>query len=298
LGQELQIGSARVVQTTGQVWTQRTTIRQKPGWRPVYLKTMEYLPIGTGRWLTVCQLPVTTPLDLDQALTAWRKQALSVTALLSAMLDERVAEELVVEDVLIFDEHAREVVAVVDGVRNVRTYQSANRLSARDRAMLEGIGRRRELEGGSSVMTASRWYLRGAQLGPAADAIVFFWIALEALAKPAHGTTLSKAERRLSDVAWVERAIAEAGHDPSRLAPSVGRLAGLRAEIVHGGIEDPVLLRDGYYVLEQLARLLIRHRIGATAVGWPLSPDRSSLRSPLRLLAEILHGRPRTRWTQ
>jgi hypothetical protein len=142
----------------------------------------------------------------------------------------------------------------------------------------------------------ARWYLRAAQLGPIADAVVFFWIALEALAKPPYGTKLSGKEKKRSDVAWVEKAVSEAGLDPAQVSPTIGRLAGLRAEVVHGGVEQPELLHEGYYALEQLVRLLIRQRLGVAPLGWPISPDRSNLRPPLRQLAERLHQASETRW--
>jgi len=132
--------------------------------------------------------------------------------------------------------------------------------------------------------------------GPVADAVVFLWIALEALAKPPYGTKLNKKEKKRTDVGWVEMAVSGAGLNPDRVSPTIGRLAGLRAEVVHGGVEHPELLHEGYYALEQLVRLLIRHRLGISPLGWPLSPDHSNLRPPLRKIAELLHQRAETKW--
>jgi hypothetical protein len=146
------------------------------------------------------------------------------------------------------------------------------------------------------LLAAGRWYLRAAQLGPTADAIVFLWIALEALSKPAWGTKLSKPDKRRTDVEWVEEAVRATGVDTSALEPDIGRLAGLRAEIVHGGVEAPALLRPGYYTLEAIVRLLLRARLGTGPAGWALQPGIPNLRSPLRQLALIGHRFRKIAW--
>ena len=293
---ELRVGDARVAQTEGPLWTQVTSIRQQPGWRPTYLKSMSQVSVGLGQVLTVCQLDVRVPEDLLSAMEVWRDRALAVIASVAALLDERVAQELVLEDLLVFNTSGSEIVGVVDHVTKVRKFHAANRMLKEHRAGLEALGSSIDFEANSPFVSSSRWYLRGAQLGPVADSIVFFWIALEALSKPPHGTKLTSSERRLSDVEWVERAVAEAGVTPTDVSPTIGRLAGLRAEVVHGGVEQPALLDEGFYALEQLVRLLVRHRFGLNPFSWPLAPDNSNLRPPLRYLAEQLHNRPETRW--
>lgn len=222
----------------------------------------------------------------------------AIAGSIAAVLDERVAQELLLEDLLVFGARDTAAVAVADHVTRLRTFQSANRMLKEHSAGLKALGNAVDFEGENPVVAAARWYLRAAQLGPVADAIVFFWIALEALAKPPYGTKLSAAQRHLSDVDWVEDAIREAGVQPTDVSPTVGRLAGLRAEIVHGGAEHPALLSEGYYALEQLVRLLLRHRLDIAPYGWPLTPDASNLRPPLKYLADALHQLPETQWTR
>jgi hypothetical protein len=137
---------------------------------------------------------------------------------------------------------------------------------------------------------------RAAQSGVTPDAIVFLWIALEAISKPRFGTKTAKSQKKLSDVEWVESALQSAGIDPTKISPSVGRLAGLRAEIVHGGVETPALLGDGYYVLEALTRLLIRERLATGPMTWPAFPGASNLISPLKETADLLRRFPHTTW--
>ena len=292
----LKVGPVDVFQARGPIWTQRTLIQQRPGWRPLFVKTMEYVRVGETEWLTIYQRTARVLPDLARAIVVWRDQTLAVAGFVSAVLDERVAQELLVEDILVFNSEESEVSWVVDHVARLRTFQSTNRLLAEHRERLEAVGREFDLDEESPAIAAARWYLRGAQLGPVADAIAFFWIALEALAKPPYGTKLSGPEKSRSDVAWVEMAVDQAGVDPASVSPSVGRLAGLRAEVVHGGVEEPELLHVGYYALEQLVRLLLRYRLGGSPVGWPLTPERSNLRPPLRWLAERLRRSPQTRW--
>jgi len=109
---------------------------------------------------------------------------------------------------------------------------------------------------------------------------------------------MTKREKKLTDVAWVERAVTDAGLNPSVLQPGIGRLHGLRAEIVHGGVEAPALLRNGFYTLEAVVRLLLRRRLGITHAGWPLQPGVPNLRAPLRQLALVGHSLRKVVWRQ
>jgi hypothetical protein len=293
---ELLIGPIRITQTPGPVRTQVTRVRQEPGLRPTFYKRMEARAVGVDEFLTVAEREVVVSEDLGELMTTSYSAALAAVALVAAVLDERVAQEVLASDLLIFDEQRAEVIAAADHVPDVRTFQSANAMLEPHTRALAAIGAGADLETESPLLLGARWYLRASQLGPVADAVVFFWIALEALAKPPYGEPLTSAERPRSDVVWVERAVAAAGVDHGDLDPSIGRLAGVRAEIVHGGRTQPAALRPAYYMLEQLTRLLLRERLGMGELGWPLAPDNSNLRPPLREEAERLHRQPATVW--
>jgi hypothetical protein len=288
------IGNAIIAQTDAPIRTQRTHIAQLPGWRPTFVKEMEHgVEVGRGDCLTVCQLDVVLPPGLSRAMRLWRDQALGAISLVVALFDERLAQAELAEDLLVLDGDG-EVIATLDHVGELRTFRAVNRVLDLHRDLLAGIADT-DLTADDPKLTAGRWYLRAAQLGPTPDAIVFLWVALEALSR-AGADGLVGAERPRTDVAWVERALRLAGLDPAAVEPSVGRLAGLRADVVHQGMEQPDLLREGYYALEQLARLLLRHATGAGPLGWPLSPDQSNVLAFLQPLADRLHARPRTIW--
>ncbi|HEX6153237.1 MAG TPA: hypothetical protein VFZ19_06925, partial [Solirubrobacterales bacterium] len=292
--QSIDIGGVCIAQTAGPVWTQKTDIRQSPGWRPVYHKRMRRFPVGDGEDLTVCTIPVRLGPDLrPRDLEQWHSQAHAAVGIAVAVFDERLAIEQLGEDLVILDEFGMGETAA-DQVVRVREYPPVNRVSPAHRralAKLESL----DLSRPAPLNAATRWYLRAAQEGPTPDAVVSLWIALEALSKPPYGTKLSSALRRRSDVEWVEHAVREAGGDPN-VDPTIGRLAGLRAQIVHGGIEQPKLLREGFYTLEASARLLIRHQL-EIGVGWQLCPNRANLKEPLQSLAAYLQNRFRaTRW--
>lgn len=296
LPDQFYVGAARISQTTGPLRTQRTEIVQRPGLRPLFEKSMKHVLVGDGLPLTVCELEVTVESDLSRAMNVWRYQVLAAVSLVVALFDERIAQEEIAEDLVIFDEAGAEPLAAVDHVATLRTFQSANAVLEVHRELLAQLAGAVDLAADDPVIAAGRWYLRGAQLGPIADAVVYFWIALEALAKPRWGTRLTAEERGRPDTKWVELAISEAGLDPAQVQPTIGRLAGLRAEIVHGGVEQPDLLREGYYALEQIVRLLLRHRFGTGPYAWPLAPGKSNLRGPMRVVGELLHRVPRTVW--
>jgi hypothetical protein len=135
---------------------------------------------------------------------------------------------------------------------------------------------------------AGRWYLRAVQSGLTPDAVVFLWIAMEALAPPT-----GKGDSR-PEVRRVEETLTEAGLALDQLELSVGRLAGVRADVVHKGMERPELLYGGFYELEALARLLLRHRLGGVQGAWPLTPSDSMLRPGLQGVERWLRNRAKT----
>jgi hypothetical protein len=111
---------------------------------------------------------------------------------------------------------------------------------------------------------------------------------MEALAPPT-----GKGDTR-THVRRVEDALAEAGLALDQLQLSIGRLAGLRADIVHKGMEQPELLYAGFYELEALVRLLLRKRLGVAEGAWPLMPSESMLRPGLQGVERWLRDRPKT----
>ncbi|MEX2447711.1 MAG: hypothetical protein WD404_03085 [Solirubrobacterales bacterium] len=293
----LEIGGVRISQMRGPVRTQRTEIRQDPGWRTVYEKTMRRVEVGHGGTLTAAafEVPLSGQLS-SQDLERWHAKVHAAIGVLVAILDERVALDEIAEDLIVFDVYGKAETAV-DHVTNVREYPPANRILGDHRTAVEEL-RKLDLSTAEPFHAAARWYLRAAQEGPTAEAVVSLWIALEALSKPPYGTKLTREEKRLTDVIWVERALEKAGLDPAEVRPDVGRLAGLRAEIVHGGIEQPAILRDGFYTLEMISRLLLRHRLSID-VGWQLYPEVPNLRAPLRGIAMYLQHRfRRTEWIE
>lgn len=70
----------------------------------------------------------------------------------------------------------------------------------------------------------------------------------------------------------IRTAFADAGGDESQLELDIGRCAGLRAQVVHHGVEDHEQLRSGWYTLEWVARTLLRHELNMVEV-WPIHPS-------------------------
>lgn len=296
LPDQVAVGRVAIQQAEGPIWTQRTHVLQQPGWRPTYVKHMDrgVLEVAAGYRLTVCTIDVTVPSDLVTGMREWRDEALAAVGFVVAILDERIAQEVLAEDLLLFDESGG-VKGVADHVQQVRAFPPKQRVLEEHRVILARLAKE-DPSADSPVVAAARWYLRAAQSGVTPDAVVFLWIALEALSKPSYDTKLSKSQKKLSDVEWIEQELRSLGLNTSDIDPRVGRLAGLRAEIVHGGVESPALLREGYYMLEALTRLLLRHRLGTGPMGWPAFPGQSNLISPLRELSLQLQRFPRTKW--
>ena len=273
LPQSLRIGQVDVRVVDGPVVTQRTAMVQQPGLFPTFEKWMEHMSVGAGRPITLFTLEVTIPdREVEKASASWRAEALAAAGFLAMVLDERLVQQQILEDVSVFDSDAN-VFAQVDFAAGIRTFEPSHPWFADYEQELGQFTRHQD----PRLRTACRWYLRAVTVGPTADGIVLLWVTLESLV-PAGGGGRSR-----NEVKAVEEALRRADPtlDPQgMIEPSIGQLAGLRARIVHQGAEEDALVRPGYYTLESLCRLLLRHEFRVTA-GWPYFPAEPMLRPPL-----------------
>jgi hypothetical protein len=282
LPEQLEVERVMLLQTRGPVLTRRVDIVQRPQARLVWDKTAyDDLYVGSGLPLTVCHLPVVLPTtEQSQArFAAWRDEIYSAAGVLIALLDDRVAQREVFEDYLIFE--GAEWFGLADRQGNVRNFLPFP-LTDSDEAILQGLGSTTVPD---NVRVAARWYLRGAQTGPAADGIPLFWTALEAIVG-AEGRQV---------VRQVEEALRDVGEDPAELQPRLGPLFGLRADIVHHGEAELEPVVKGWCVLERICRKLLRHEL-VIDVSWPDYPgDRSGLAEEVRRDLEVA---PQTVWRE
>lgn len=278
----LQIGRVNVHQAVGPLTTQRTTVVQRPGNRLVFEKTLhDKVVVADSVPLTVFTIADLMPEDIAAAFDHWHAEVLGAAGLLASLLDERVAQQSVLEDVVIFDA-AGDAVGAADVRTRQRTFLPRT-FSEDETVATRHLASSETAE--TSVSAAARWYLRGAQLGPVADAIVYFWIAIDALL----GTEGNQV------IPALRKALARRGFQLESLPISVGRLYGLRGEIVHKGVERPPELVDGYYELEAITRMLIRDMMGLSSswpeqVALPWFPDRDAA------LVERRWRKPKTVW--
>jgi hypothetical protein len=250
----VEIGSVSLFQTAGPVMSQVTEARQRPGLALGFDKVMRTaVPIGQGRWLTVGQMDVDPDADVSQELPRWRDVVAEAVGLLAVVLDERVAQELLHEDVVFLrgDEPVHSA-DMLQGLRHFLPYEvRALELKALEQIAASSTAIAPELR------TAARWYLKGAQAGPVADAVIYFWVALEAL---------TPGEQQ--GVKSLETMLVEAGWNMEDGDPELGKMAGLRADIVHHAVEDPARIREGYYRLEAAVRVLLRRGLNVMST-WP-----------------------------
>jgi hypothetical protein len=191
--------------------------------------------------------------DVSADLPGWRDVVAETVGLVAVVIDERVAQELLHEDVVFLQ--ADEPVHSADMLQALRHF-----LPYEVRGLeLEALER---IAASSAVIapelrTAARWYLKGAQAGPVADAVIYFWIALEALTPGEQQAVKS-----------LETMLVEAGWNMEDADPELGKMAGLRADIVHHAVEDPARIREGYYRLEAAVRVLLRRGLNVIS-SWP-----------------------------
>jgi hypothetical protein len=283
LPQRLQIGEVFVLQVDGPIITRRTTVAQRPSAPLVWDKT-EYASVTVGHDipLTVGHVAALLPTAPERQanFARWRDEIYAAAGVLACLLDDRVAHAEVFDDFLIYDETGA-LIGVADQVLGLRNYLPFE-LSGTDKAAIEHVAR---LAIPPNALAAARWYLRAAQVGPAADGIPYLWTSLEALTQAEGRQVVNK----------VENALRIAGENPEALEPGLGPLWGERARIVHFGETEPTeLMVNGWYVLERVARTLLRRVLG-TETEWPLSPgDTGALPADLR---EVwTYTPPRTEW--
>jgi hypothetical protein len=271
LPSSVRIGKVLVVMVDGPVVSRQTMVVQRPSAPLVWDKTTyEPLSVGPGVPLTIGHSAAFLPRDPNTRadFAGWKDEVYSAVGLLSVLLDDRVGHWEVFDDFLIFDENGGWV-GRADYVGERRTYLPFE-LSDGDVAAVESLA-----PGPlpPKALAAARWYLRAAQVGPAADGIPLLWTSLEAL---------TQAEGR-QVVRRVEEALRLAGGDPEQLDPTLGRIWGERARIVHFGETDVTELTvKGWYVLERVVRTLIRDVVDLQT-DWPVSPeDQEPLRAEVR----------------
>ncbi len=263
---ELRFQRVRILQTQGPVYTQWTDVVQQPTPLVAFEKWM-YVGKEVGHNLPMSVVLISTTLSASSAddMTVLRNEATSCMAIACARYDERLAQREVFEDMIILNEDGSPG-ATLDLRTRLRSFRPFPFTEAEEPV----IRALTALRVGSDAVasTAARWYLKAAQSGPTTDAVVFLWVALEGLVE-AEGKNVPKA---------VQDAAESHGFDTRQLDPSLGRLYGLRADIVHHGRSDPPHLKEGFYILEGITRLLLRRRLGIQG-NWPIFPDTNPLAS-------------------
>lgn len=125
------VGRVRLYQTPGPIWTQRTFVKQRPGWRLRFDKTMHagWIAMGDDLHITLCALEVTVPVEgLSISFGEWRDECLAAVGLVTAALDDRIAQDELLEDLVVFDESRSVAIAAVDRESAIRHYRAEHRV--------------------------------------------------------------------------------------------------------------------------------------------------------------------------
>lgn len=151
---ELMVAGATLRFRLGPALVQQTDLSQRAGFPLVFDKSMSHgVEVGEGHWLTLVGIAIDDYAGASkETISEARQRAESVVAFVAAILDERVGQEMLAENLLIFD--GEEPVAVVDLRELVRNYLP---FEARDteRDALAALG---DLKLARHTETAARWY--------------------------------------------------------------------------------------------------------------------------------------------
>lgn len=262
----VKVGDVEVHLVEGPVRTQVTASRQRAGLPFVFDKHMRReVLVGQNELLTIGQMRRSIPPDVGGAVDDWRVRVETAIGLLSATLDERIARREIASDLILLREGI--AVAAADVHSRVRTFMPFDVTDA-DRAGLQAL-EAQDLSLDRDAARAAHFYLSAARQGPTREGFLLLWLAVDAIV----GT------RKTQKQAVASR-LAEIGFDLDWLSLPIGRLVGLRGNIAHGRIDDPALLRTGYYDSEAVARALIRTEaeIGS---GWPAMVSATAFPLPL-----------------
>jgi hypothetical protein len=252
----LDIAGARAAIVRGPVRAQHTNLRQRYGLPIVFDKHMTRERVGDGEFVLLLSLEraVSDVAVVEQSVAKWRAVAEGAAGSLTALLDERVAGEPLLEDVVLL--RNGKAVAAADVRERVRAFLPLD-VTTQDRRGLEQLADLR-FEEGSGVARAARLLRRASLEGPTADAYVMLFVAAESVLKSRQP---SKRE--------FDEALSDAGLNPDGLPLHTGLLIGLRGQIVHEGLEDHEHLRMAFYEMEAIVRILIRRAAGLLGGWWP-----------------------------
>lgn len=271
------VGEVILVPCWGPVWVQRTYVMRPETPDIEHEKIHHRVETGHGLWLTIALVPFTVDTThMARLMTDYARKAASAVGILAVVTDERFALARLGENALVVQDG--QIVRVFDVTRAVRNFTRETALS-KDQFVPDF-----EDAAFSDVRRSARWYLKAAQEGPTPDGIVWLCTAIECLIDPPPGR-----RRKTFSRAALEQAVRAAGDDPTRFNPDLGRVAGLRSDVVHYGQEQPASLREGYYVLEEVCRLLIRDRI-KEETNWPCAVPNAEPGASARTVKRYLHG--------
>ena len=255
LPKDFEIGDVRASLVRGPVRAQHTDLRQRYGLPIVFDKLMKRERVGAGEHVLLLsiQSAASDIAVVEQSILSWRAAAEGAAGSLAALLDERVAGEGVLEDVVLLS--GGKAVGAADVRERVRAFLPFD-VTTQDRRGLQQLANIR-LEG-SGVGRAARLLRRASLEGPTADAYVMLFVAAE-----------SVLESRQPSKREFDEVLRGAGLNPDGLPLHTGLLIALRGQIVHEGLEDHERLTTAYYEMEAIVRVLIRRAAGLQGGWWP-----------------------------
>jgi hypothetical protein len=257
----LSVDGVTIRQTEGPVDGREVYIQQLPientlAWQKAHHQSQ----FGVGGYVTLADLP----LFVDQALLGRQmvessKRCTAALGLVAACLDERATFRHLFDNLILFDDEGN-IVGVLDHVGGVRNFGPTRDWSDAAQDALQTI------ELADELRASCRWFLKGVVGGPSEDGIMFLATALESIVND------PSAGKQSFDVKAIRSRFEAAGGNESDLPLDIGRCAGMRARVIHKGLEDDAQVRPTWYSLERIARTLLRKALGYDS-PWPLDPS-------------------------
>ncbi len=280
----LQVDGVHIHQVDGPIDGREVYIQQLPTpGRVSWVKAHHQRPFGTGGLLTLAELHLTVEEEaLGLRMGRWSKQCSAALGIVAACLDERATYRLLVENLIVYESDGS-IAGVADVAPRIRNFGPERGWDQKSRDALEA------LEPDDALRTACRWFLRAIVSGPSETGLLMLATTIESLVNDA------STGKPAFDVRGIREAFESAGGVEADLQLDIGRCAGLRAQIVHKGIEEDDNLRAAWYSLEMMARTLLRDQLSYSS-PWPFDPGDGAESLPWRTVIErhFINGRETT----
>lgn len=253
-GDGINVGAARVRQTEEALTYQYTDVIYGPGQVPLLREVRHQLLTRPGQFSTIVTIPFLVPeRGAIRLFFECQRDADATLGALTLMLDERIADRRVGDIVVVPLPGGKQ--AFMDVTARVRSFQPDLEAQYPPTDFLSQLAQR-DLSGDEQLHSALRLYLRAIENRLTQDGYILLSAAVDDLCG-------GRNKMKPHDM---RAALEAAGQTPAM--NTLERVSSVRGRLIHNGMVDLADLYTAWYDLEEITRVLLRHRAELDG-GWP-----------------------------